>query len=223
MKIHCSFRFIKSAFVSLLLGASLAHAHSVWIEDNAEKQLVVRFGDLGGDVEQSPGHLDSLSLPVAWKSGDDGKPVAFVVEKKSDHFLFVGATPTTTAFGETVFPVMKRGDRPASWPHFYARWQAAGAAAPTKPSLTLDILPSATAGEFQVFFRGQPLPNAVITVHSHAREDEIKADAEGRFKFTAPAGIALLTSNYKEQVKGFAGGAAYDVTSHNTALSWRQP
>lgn len=211
-----------SALVTLLAGVPALRAHSVWVEDTPDKKVVVRFGEVGDTYETSPGHLDSLSLPVGWTAGKEGKPATFSVEKKSDHFLFVGAAPTQPALGETVFPVMKRGDRPASWPHFYVRWQPSGAPAPTKPALTLDILPTGTAGEFRVYLRGQPLPNAVVAVHSKP-EAELKADTEGRFRFTAPAGLVVLTCNHKETLTGFAAGVAYDVTSHNTALTWRQP
>lgn len=207
----------------LLTAAPLALAHSVWIEDTSDKQLVVRFGELGGDIEKSPGHLDSLSLPVAWKTGEEGKPVSFTVEKKSDHFLLVGADPAGAVFGETRFPVMQRGKRPASWPHFYVRWQPARATAPAVPALTLDILPTGTPGEFRVYLRGEPLPNAIVQVHGGGKEVDLKADAEGRFLFAAQSGLVLLTCNHKENLKGFSAGAAYEVTSHNTALSWRQP
>ncbi len=207
----------------LLVLAPLARAHSVWIEDTPEKQLVVRFGEPGEDFEKSPGHLDSLSLPIAWKNGTEGKPAEFVVEKKSDHFLFVSADPATPALGETLFPVMKRGNRPASWPHFYVRWQPAGAPLPAGPALTLDILPTATAGEYRVYLRGQPLPGATVVVHSGGNETDLKANADGIFNFTATSGLVLLTCNHKEETKGFSAGVAYDVTSHNTALTWRQP
>lgn len=209
---------------TLAVAAPFVHAHSVWIEDTPEKQLVVRFGEVGEKFETSPGHLDSLSLPVAWTPGAEGKPAPFIVEKKSDHFLFVSAAPSVVALGETVFPVMKRGKKPASWPYFYVRWQPAGPPAPAAPALTLDILPTATANEFRVYLRGQPLPSATIVVHSGSKEEELRADAEGRFHFTASApGLVLLTCNHKEDLKGFSGGEAYEVTSHNTALTWRQP
>jgi hypothetical protein len=204
--------------------APLARAHSVWVEPTPDQKLVIRFGELGGEIETSPGYLDQLMLPLAWKISADGKPAPFAVEKKSDHFLLVAATPAAPALGETRFPVMKRGDRPASWPQFYVRWHPAGAPAPAAPALTLDILPTATVGEFRVHLRGQPLPGAKVVVHRLNLETEIVADADGRFRFAATGtGLVLLTCNHKESTAGFAAGAAYDVTSHNTALTWLQP
>lgn len=224
MKSNRTLRCLLPALLGLLAAAPLAHAHSVWLEDTSEKQLVIRFGEPGEEYEKSPGRLDSLALPAAWRKGDEDKPAAFVVEKKSDGFLLVGADPAIPAQGETRFPVMKRGQRPASWPQFYVRWQPAGAPVPAGPALLLDILPTGTAGEFRVYLRGQPLPNAVVQTHGGGKEVDLTTDAEGRFTYTPAApGLVLLTCNHKEELQGFSAGVAYEVTSHNTALTWRQP
>lgn len=203
-----------------------AQAHSVWIEDSPGPQLVVRFGEPGDEYEKSPGHLDNLTLPAAWQTDGEGKPMALAVEKKTDHFLLVGAPPVSVALAETRFPVFKRGTRPASWPQFYVRWHPRGAPVPAAPALTLDILPTGTPGEFRVFFRGQPLPGAKIGVEhlGTGTGEELTADAEGLVRYqTDAAGLVLLLCNHKEQTPGFTGGLAYEVVSHNTALTWRQP
>ncbi len=211
----------------LLLAATPSlPAHNVWIEDLPAGRLVIRFGEPGDKTETSPGYLDNLALPAAWKSGGDGEAASLVVEKKSDHFLLVGIDPADTACGETRFPVMKRSDRPASWPQFYMRWHPAGAPAPAAPTLTLDILPAGAPGEFRVLFRGRPLAGAQVGVdHLGAGAGaNLTADDAGlvRYRTTTP-GLVLLTSNHKETSPGFAAGAAYEVTSHNAALTWRQP
>ena len=221
-------RSLLATAIALLATASLARAHSVWLEDTPDQQLVIRFGEPGDEFERSPGHLDSLSLPLAWKSSSVSakKPISFAVEKKSDHFLLAAATPADAACGETRFPVMKRGSRPASWPHFYVRWQPAGAPGPAAPALTLDLLPTATPGEFRLCLRGQPLPNANVTVRHFGNntEETVTTDATGIAHFTtATRGLVLLTANHKESLPGFDAGVAYDVTSHNVALTWRQP
>lgn len=219
-------RHLAGALCALLAAMPTLHAHSVWIEDTPEKQLVVRFGEPDSEYEKSPGHLDSLTLPVAWTVGNDGKPAAFVVEKKSDHFLLTGAAPTVPVSGETRFPVFKRGKRPASLPYFYVRWQPAGAPPPAAPDLTLDILPTGTAGEFRVWLRGTPLPGAKVGVEhvGTGAGEELTADADGIVRYQAPApGVVLLVCNHKEQTPGFSAGLAYEVVSHNAALTWRQP
>lgn len=215
-------RTLAGLLAGFSLTASLAHAHSVWIEESPAKELVIRFGEFDAEYEKSPGYLDSLSLPVAWTLDAEDKPSSFSVEKKSDHFLLTSAAATKVAFGETDFPVMKRGKR-ASWPHFYVRWLPAAAPTAGKPELTLDIVPTGVANEFAVYFRGTRLPNATVQVHGGGKEVDLKTDAQGTFQFKADSGLVLLTCNYKEELKGFSGGVAYDVSSHNTAISWRQP
>lgn len=228
MKTIALLRALGAVTFALFATASLARAHSVWLEDTADRQLVIRFGEPGDDFERSPGHLDRLSLPIAWTPGSDSdaKPTPLVVEKKSDHFLLAGAAPTAGACGETRFPVMKRGSRPASWPHFYVRWQPAGAPPPAAPALTFDLIPTATLDEFRLCLRGQPLPATKITVRHFGddTEETVITDAKGIARFTTNTpGLVLLTANYKEPLSGFDGGLAYDVTSHNVALAWRQP
>jgi hypothetical protein len=219
-------RSVQRALIALCLALPSLHAHSVWIEDTPEKQLVIRFGEPGEDYEESPGHLDRLSLPLAWKTGDDGEPAAFVVEKKSDHFLLVAANPAQPAHGETGFPVMKRAKNPPTKPFFYVRWFPHGApAADTTPALTLDLVPAAEAGVFRLLLRSKPLADTKIVVHApDEKEAELKTDADGLVRFTATKpGLHLLTANYREPIGGFAAGVAFERTSHNTAVAWRQP
>lgn len=78
-------------------------AHSVWIEETPAKQLVVRFGEPGADVETSPGYLDQLALPVAWKSGAEGKPLHSSSRKSP--IIFFSTTP---------FPPSPRSVKPFS-------------------------------------------------------------------------------------------------------------
>jgi hypothetical protein len=226
MKTTPAYRSPKLVLAVLLTVVPLVHAHSVWIEDTPGKQLVVRFGEPGDEFEKSPGHLDSLALPMAWQTDGEGKPLAFAVEKKSDHFLLNGAPPAVAVLAETRFPVFKRGNRPASWPQFNVRWHPPGAPAPAAPLLTLDILPTGTPGEFRVCFRGQPLPGAKVGVEhlGTGAGEELTANADGLVRYqTNAAGLVLLVCNHKEQTPGFAAGLAYEVVSHNTALTWRQP
>lgn len=220
-----SLRALALMLSGLITAAPLALAHSVWIEDTSENQLVVRFGEPGETPEKSPGLLDRLAPPVAWTPGEDGKPSPFIVEKKSDHFLYVGANPAQTAFGETGFPVMGKEGKPASKPHFYLRWLPAGVTVAGTPSLTFDIVPTGEAGAFRVFFRNQPLADATVTIHAPGeKEQEAKTDAQGLLHLTASkSGLYLITANHREESTGFAAGKAYAIASHNVTLSWRQP
>ncbi len=230
-----------------------AMAHEVWIEDTPEGQLWVRFAEYGEKFEKSPGALDALTMPSAWtppaetkeekpaekpatetaasradREIKDGKYDAFEVQKKADGFLLVGASPAKGAQIETGFTVMgKQGDpeKPARKPYFYARWQPPGSGA-TKPGLNFDIVPTDKAGEARVYFRGQPLAGVKLKLYPPgAAEQELVSDEAGLVHFTAtkPGLYLLAGARHRESIPGFFGGKGYDVTSHNCALSWRQP
>lgn len=195
-----------------------ALAHSVWIEP-FEGGLVVRFAEPDGRFENSPGHLDSLSIPAAFVSSVAG-PAAIEAIKKTNHFLLPGCAPSCVVCAETMFTV--RGNRK---PHFYARWQPWGAGAAT-PSLTLDLVPTGKAGEVRAYFRGQPLGGVKATLRTpDDKEEALTADAEGYLRFMSSlSGQHLLTvAHHRETQAGFHGGRAYQQSSHNASLTWRQP
>ena len=115
--------------------------------------------------------------------------------------------------------------KPGRLPHFYARWQPVGAGAAT-PSLTLDLVPADKAGEVRVLFRGKPLPGVKAVLRTpDEKEQELTADGEGVLRFSsARSGLHLLSiARHRETLGGFTGGRAYDLTSHNASLAWRQP
>lgn len=213
------------ALICSVLAAVNGFAHSVWLEPNAAGDLMLRFAEPDGKFEKSPGHLDELSQPVAWKPGASNAPVALIVEKKSDHFQITDAKAADSVQAETDFQVMTTPGRPGRLPHFYARWHPPGAGAAT-PSLTLDLVPTGKPGEVRVFFRGQPLGGIKATLRTpDEKEQELSADNEGylRFAATQPGQHMLSIARHRETVGGFAGGRVYDLTSHNASLTWRQP
>jgi len=221
-----SFRILALLTLTGLLAIPAA-AHSVWIEPGPDGVLVVRFAEPDGKMERSPGYLDSLTLPVAWisvsGSTDTNRPV--VVSKHADHFLLAGLAATNSAQAETAFQVMGNAGPSARRPYFYARWQPAGGGA-GKPSMNLDIVPTADAGRVQVFFRGRPLPGVKVTLRTpDEKESELTADGEGFLTFPVnQSGFYLVTvARHRETAGGFAGGQEYGLTSHNASLTWKQP
>jgi len=221
-------RTLRLLAIALLGLAPLAvsYAHSVWMEDNDAQQLVVRFGEVGKSYETSPGYLDDLFLSSAWTADADGKLEPIAIEKQSDHYLLKGATPDQAALGETTFYVMQHGPSPAIWPILYVRWQPTAAEIPAEPALTLDLLPTGQPGEVCVYFRGKPLPGAVVSIASEEDADhktpKLTANAEGIVTYTPKApGLVVLTANYREALPGFTRGKAYDFVSHTGAISWR--
>ncbi len=206
------------ASLTALLLVTHTFAHTVWIEP-MDGQLVIRFAEPDGNFEKSPGHLDSLTAPSAFTVAGTNAPALLDSPKKTNHFLMVNASPTNVAGCESIFTV-----RAARKPHFYARWQPAGAGA-GQPMLTFDLVPTGKPGEVRVYFRGRPLGGLKATLRTpDEKEKELTADAEGFIRFQSDqSGQHLLTiAHYRESVAGFHAGRAYDQTSHNTALTWRQ-
>jgi len=203
----------------LALVSFQAPAHTVWIEPLGSGQLVARFAEPDGRLEKSPGYLDSLTAPVAFMLITN-TPVGVESPKQTNHFRLEGASLTNVAGVETLFTV-----RAGRKPHFYARWQPAGAGAGT-PALTLDIGPTGKVGEARVYFRGQPLGGIKATLRTpDDKEQELVADAEGFLRFSSSqSGQHLLSiAHHRENIAGFHVGRAYTQTSHNSALTWRQP
>ncbi len=211
--------------LAALVTGHLALAHSVWVEPGSSGELVVRFAEPDGRLERSPGHLDSLRLPVAWKVDGTNTPTAIVAEKKSDHFLLAGTRTNESVQIETAFAVLSGPGRPGRLPNFYARWhpdlRTAG-----RPGLTLDLVPTGEPGVVQAFFRGKPLADIKATFRTpDEREVKLTADAQGylRFHSTQPGLHLLSLAHHRETLPGFSGGLPYDLTSHNASLTWVVP
>lgn len=209
----------------LTLNAGHALAHSVWIEPAPEGRLVVRFAEPGEEFETSPGHLDSVGQPVAFVAGKDDPPRTLTVSKQSDHFLLADCGPGDGACLQSDYAVMTRGPSPGRKPIFYARWQPEGAGA-AAPALTLDLVPMGRPGVVRAWFRGKPLPDvAAVLRRPDGTEEELKADANGFLRFQAEASgfYHLSIARHRESLAGFHQGNAYELTSHNAALTWIVP
>lgn len=217
---------MKCAIALVVLGLFSARvlAHSVWIEPLPSGALAIRFAEPDGKLERSPGHLDELQVPTAWKRvGTNSTPVT--VEKSTDHFRIGPASSRESVQIETAYPVMATPGRPGRRPFFYARWHA-DAATPAVPALTLDLVPTGKPGEVRALFRGKPMAGVKATLRTpDEKEQELTADNEGLLRFESnQSGFHLLTiARHRENLPGFAGGLAYDLTSHNAALTWTSP
>ena len=208
-----------SALVALAPVAT--HAHSVWIEPGEDKQPVIRFAEPSGNLERSPGHLDSLTVPMAFQTtpASTNAPTLLNVSKQNDHYAIAGASSTNIIGVETSFTV-----RAGRKPSFYARWQPAGAGE-GKPLLTLDLVPTGKSGEARLYLRGQPRGGVKATLMTpNGDEKEFTADTEGYIRVpTIEPGLYLLTvAHQREPIAGVHLGVAYKETSHNCALSWEQ-
>ncbi|HEY1120037.1 MAG TPA: DUF4198 domain-containing protein [Haloferula sp.] len=215
---------LRFGILASVLLASSALAHSVWVEPGPDGALVIRFGELDGDVEKSPGHLDSLEAPAAVVLPVSEEAKRLASEKKSDHYTLGGANPDQSLVAENAFPVMSFGGKPARRPLFYSRWLPAGGdKVAGQPSLTLDIVPTGNPGEARVYFRGKPLPDTKAQLNApNGSHKPLKTDAGGVVKFTTdePGRWVLTVPGYSEELPGFANGQPYAVASHNASLTW---
>lgn len=218
MKTLLSLRSFCAVSAAVLLSAANASAHAVWIE-LLNGKLIARFAEPSGNYEKSPGFLDSLSGLSAFTVITNA-PVMIESPKTTNHFQLVNAATTNVAGVESIFTV-----RAGRKPHFYARWQPAGAGAGT-PMLTFDLVPTSKPGEARAYFRGQPIGGLKAVLRTpDDTETEIAVDAEGYVRFESKqSGLHLLTiAHHREPIAGSHLGKAYQQTSHNTALSWVQP
>jgi hypothetical protein len=196
-------------------------AHSVWIEPNEDKQPVIRFAEPSGNLERSPGHLDSLTVPMAFQTTptSTNPPARLNVSKQKNHYAIAGVSGTNIIGVETSFTV-----RAGRKPYFYARWQPVGAGE-GKPLLTLDLVPTGKPGEARLYLRGEPRGGVkAMLMTPNGDEKEFTTDAEGYIRVPATeSGLYLLTvAHQREPIAGVHLGVAYKETSHNCALSWEQ-
>lgn len=215
-----------------LLTTTFATAHEVWIEDLPTGQLVVRFAEYGEDYEESPGNLDSLSLPEGWIATAEGANKVNV-QKNKDHFSLDGAKADMTVQAETIFNVIGgkpggKGDQagPSRRPFFYARWYAFGTTEAAKPGTNLDIVPTGKPGEVCVYFRGKPIADIEVFAHTpDGKQHSFKSDKAGLVTVPVdqPGFYMLNCKRYREIIDGFSGGKPYTAVSHNCSVAWRQP
>ena len=214
-------RKLIASLTLLALTVAPSFAHSVWIEPGEDKQPVIRFAEPSGNLERSPGHLDSLTVPMVFQTApaSTNAPVTMHVAKQKDHYAIAGVSSTNIIGVETSFTV-----RAGRKPSFYARWQPAGAGE-GKPLLTLDLVPTGKPGEARLYLRGQPRGGVKATLLTpNGDEKEFTADADGyiRVPATEPGLYLLTVAHQREPIAGVHLGVAYKETSHNCALSWEQ-
>ncbi len=205
-----------------------ALAHQVWLEP-AKEGARLYFGEFGDNLhEVSPGYLDKLSRPTATLSTAAGeKPLS--VAKQRDAFSIAGRPGKGEALivVDAEYPVSesKEGEKTVRsvWTPA-ARF--AGSLSAQAPKLTLDVVPTGTAGEFQVFFRGKPLPSAKLTMTAASGwSREETSDGAGKVRFTLPwKGTYALLVRHREDSGGSRPGAsgpeAFDRASFGTTLTF---
>lgn len=221
-------RFFQGVVFVLALTSASAQAHQVWIEQDA-KSAKLYFGEFNMNLrEESPGLLDKFSQPTATHfSAKDER--ALKVEKTAHAFVVDGRAGSGESIivQETGYPIFER----KSGEHRGARafWTPAAryvtSLAAQSPNLTLDIVPTGKAGEFQLSFKGQPLPKAKISITALSGwGKETRTDERGIVSFTTPwKGLYMVHASHTDATPGERNGEKYDVASYGTTLTFVQP
>jgi len=213
-----------------LLCAAGAQAHQIWIEQDAHSAQLY-LGEFADNLrETSPGLLDKFVAPKASLIKAQTEQ-ALSLSKQAGQFVLDGHAKADESLlaEETAYPSWQQQRGTQRLRHVWipaARW--VGDFSARAPKLTLDLVPSGQRGDFQVFYQGQPLPEAkvsVVAASGWARE--LKADRNGRFSVALPwqSAYALEVKHSdprpgERQLPGQAGVEHYDVALHVTTLSF---
>ena len=222
-----------AALALALLAPSVASAHQIWLEqDKGGAKLY--FGEFAQNVrEASPGYLDKFPGPTGTRLSGKGEE-AVTLSKTATSFT----VPAKVGKGETLiaqepnYPVIERKAGDKTTRTFWnpaARYIADFS--PQPPRLTLDIVPTGKPGEFQVVFRGQPLPKAeigIVAVSGWGQEGH--TDEQGKVSFPLPwKGPYLVSIRHVDSTPGKRPAVAgkpeekYDLASFTTTLSFVTP
>lgn len=221
----------RGALAAALLGTAIvsgsASAHQIWLEQNGQAAHVY-FGEFGDNLrEASPGQLDKFSIgQVTWISARGSKPLQ--ASKQAGAFALNGKV----APGESI--IVEERNYP-SWEEkkdgkaTRTVWiPAARLVADSKAqaaALTLDLVPTGKAGQFQVSYKGKPLAEAKVNaVVQSGWAKEAYSDAQGLVSFPLPwKGTYVLEVQHTDKTAGQRGDEHYDKAMYVTTLSLVQP
>jgi hypothetical protein len=226
-------RFIFFVFAGLF-AALPASAHYIWIEQDRTHQSRLFFGEYQDkEREKSPGRLDEIKNPQAWRVDASGKREPLEVIRRSDHFDLGVARHDAS-----IFIAEERGYEVKDWskhghgivkPMFYARYSPLGTKTMEKPELALDILPEpaneSASRTFTVYFHNSPLPKAKIKVHGpNLSTQEQNTDENGEVTIPmAMTGQYVLEVIHRESQPGEFDGKDYEALRHRATLTFILP
>jgi hypothetical protein len=228
---YARFIFLVLAGIFAALPAS---AHYLWVEQDGAHQSRLFFGEYqDSEREKSPGRLDEIKKPQAWRVDASGKRELLEPVRRSDHFDLGAAR-----HGESVVIAEERSYEVKDWskhghgivkPMFYARYSPLKTKTKPMPELALDILPEPADGSasrtFTLYFRNSPLANAKIKVHGpDLFTQEQSTDENGKATIpTALTGQYVLEVIHRESQPGEFEGKKYEAVRHRATLTFILP
>ncbi|VVE74407.1 cobalt ABC transporter substrate-binding protein [Pandoraea captiosa] len=192
---------------TLITVAGTAQAHQVWIEQPADQNAVIRFGEFGENLrEASPGLLDKFVAPTATLRSAHGEKTAAGTKTANGFTLPFRATAGDALVAEEarypLFTSRRDGQEVTTWYRPSAR--LATDFTTQKPQLALDLVPAGKSGEFQLFFQGKPLPKAKVSLVTQSGwAKEAHTNEQGRVTFDMPwKGVYVAEVSHKDMTPG---------------------
>lgn len=197
------------------LAALPAAAHNLWLEPAGDGALHLRYGEPEIRVlERSPGKLDALEPPRAQALVPGSG--ALLWRRAEDGFVLRGPGP-----GEDTVVEARAAGMPSRYYARHAAWPLKAA----RPVMALDIVPTAEAGTFAVFFKGAPLTRGTLKVIAPSLWLQVHdIDERGRVRIHTPwRGLYVLDVDTREAAPDSAAGPQQDAVPHRATLSFTTP
>ena len=215
------------ASLALAFAVPAAQAHHVWLEQDG-KTVKLQFGEFSDNQrETSPGLLDMFVAPKATLVGAKGEQ-ALSLNKTSKGFVLSGvpAAGESIVAEDNAYPTWETKEDGKTLTHVWApAARLVNGFAARQPKLAFDIVPTGKAGEFKVFYKGQPLPKVKVhAVIPNGWSKEAESDDAGAVKFDLPwKGAYVLEAEHVDKTPGERAGKQYASATYVTSLSFVQP
>jgi uncharacterized GH25 family protein len=217
-----------ASLLSLAAIAPAAQAHHVWLEQDG-KTVKLQFGEFGENQrETTPGLLDKFVAPGATLISAQGEQ-ALKLDKTARGYVVSGATPAAgdaIVVQDNAYPGWETTKDGKTSAHIWVpAARLANGFSAQQPKLALDIVPTGAAGEFKVFYQGQPLPKAKVSaVIANGWSKEAVSDENGMIRFDLPwKGMYVLEAHHTDKRGGERAGVQYASASYTTSLTVVQP
>jgi uncharacterized GH25 family protein len=222
-----------SACVALVLLATAAQAHFVWVftaADSTGKVVPhISFGEGTGPSEADL--LDNVKQTKAWIQKPGQKPQALTLAKQTsgDEGSWVADVDAKGAviFATCDYGVIERGGKALLLQYYAKKLDATPEQLKTlgrTEELPLDVVPTLEGDECKltILWQGKPAANSEVTIEKKGgKAEKVAADAEGRVSFkTSGAGeYAIRARHIEADQTGECDGKAYISASHYSTLT----
>lgn len=221
---------LSMAGLALVALVAPAHAHQIWIEQTADQNAVVRFGEFGDNLrEASPGLLDKFGKPTGALVSGKGEQKADAAKTASGFTLpFKAAKGESIVAEDAAYPLYKwkQADKEITNRYYPAARLITDFSA-QQPKLTLDLLPTGERGQLKLVLNGKPKAKTKVTMFTQSGwAKEATTDEQGLVSFDMPwKGPYVAEVSLNERTAGerlSVGGAAetFDAVSYATTLTY---